>query len=211
MNRPTIGFESHRPERRRRAGTTLYGPGCCCCCCCLHTVGSLLGAVVAPAFGAPGSSPITVPPGAADHVTAPPPETGIKAVESAIQSDRPDPIRLEADEDQPSILYAGGSGVTAVSLFWVFLCFLSVACVVWVTLVAGGRDACGGAVLLLALTMPGLQLGSIVLVAIVMSFWTRPDRGFQFGQLGRITLGTFVGTVAGILLMLLIGFLMSLK
>ena len=210
MNRPTIGFESHRPERRRRAGTTLYGPGCCCCCCCLHTVGSLLGAVVAPAFGSPGSSPITIPPGVADHVTSPPPETGIKAVESAIQSERPEPIRLEADEDRPSILYAGGSGVTAVSLFWMILFALSVICSVWLA-VAGGSDSCGGALLVLAMTMPAFQLGSIVLVAIVLCFWTRPDRGHQFSQLGRVTLGTFVGTVAGILLMILIGVLMSLK
>ena len=210
MKRPTIGFESHQPERRRRAGTTLYGPGCCCCCCCLHSVGSLLGAVVAPAFGAPASSPITIPPGVADRVTSPPPETGIKAVESAIQSDRPAPIRLEADEDRPSVLYAGGSGVTAVSLFWMILFAISVVCGIWFTSVGGG-DSCGGALLILAMTMPAVQLASIVLVAIVLSFWTRPDRGYQFSQLGRVTLGTVVGTVAGVLLMILIGVLMSLK
>ena len=54
-----IAIEKHRPERRRRAVTTFNcGCSCCCCCCCLHTLGSLVGAAVAPAIGS--GKPITM-------------------------------------------------------------------------------------------------------------------------------------------------------
>src|SRR4051812_49179151 len=44
---------SHPPGRRRRhSAPAQAGPGCCCCCCCcLHTVGSVVGAIVGPKFG----------------------------------------------------------------------------------------------------------------------------------------------------------------
>src|SRR5260370_42138891 len=46
---PTI--ECHPPERRRRTGIRMCHGCCCCCCCCLHTVGGILGAVIAPKLG----------------------------------------------------------------------------------------------------------------------------------------------------------------
>src|ERR1022692_233243 len=49
-----ISVVAHAPERRRhRTGVPAQaGPGCCCCCCCcLHSVGSLIGAAVAPNLG----------------------------------------------------------------------------------------------------------------------------------------------------------------
>jgi hypothetical protein len=59
MNDPdAIRFESHPPERRRRSTETLMCGCCCCCCCCLHTVGGLIGAAVAPAFGKGSRMPV---------------------------------------------------------------------------------------------------------------------------------------------------------
>lgn len=53
-----VQLERHPPERRRRPVMTLNaGCTCCCCCCCLHTVGSLLGAAIAPALRSKGEMP----------------------------------------------------------------------------------------------------------------------------------------------------------
>src|SRR5262245_37793029 len=47
-----IRFEAHPPERKRRPQSVVVACGCCCCCCCcLHTLGGVIGAAVAPAFG----------------------------------------------------------------------------------------------------------------------------------------------------------------
>jgi len=55
---PEFQLESHPPERRRRSTETLMCGCCCCCCCCLHTVGGIIGAAVAPAFGKKSRLPI---------------------------------------------------------------------------------------------------------------------------------------------------------
>jgi hypothetical protein len=46
-----VQIHKHEPERRRAAATTLHCGCTCCCCCCLHTIGSLIGASVAPTIG----------------------------------------------------------------------------------------------------------------------------------------------------------------
>jgi hypothetical protein len=210
MNRPPVNFESHLPERRRRAGTTLYGPGCCCtCCCCLHTVGGLIGAAIASASGRFDPVP-PFPYLESDPERAPtlPPVTGVKTVESAIQSSRPAPIRLEEDEDNLSVSQPGRAGISAAALFWQVLLGLSIVVLI-LGVVMGGRDACAGGLLILALTLPAVQLASALVVAIVLLFSRRIDRDYQFRLLGKITGGTMLGTVTGVLLMILIGFLMS--
>jgi hypothetical protein len=57
-NAPVI-ITKNAPERRRRAVTTLCGCTCCTCCCCLHTLGSLIGAAVAPTITRGAPMPIT--------------------------------------------------------------------------------------------------------------------------------------------------------
>src|SRR4051794_15551797 len=44
-----IVMVAHAPERRRRGVVPAQAGGCCCCCCCccLHTVGGLVGALIA--------------------------------------------------------------------------------------------------------------------------------------------------------------------
>ncbi len=56
MSPPPLQMEAHAPERRKRRGAVTASCGCCCCCCCLHAIGGLIGAAVAPVFGA-GAAP----------------------------------------------------------------------------------------------------------------------------------------------------------
>ena len=51
MSPSPVVIQKHTPERRRRAVTTLNCGCSCCCCCCLHTMGSLVGAAIAPTIG----------------------------------------------------------------------------------------------------------------------------------------------------------------
>ena len=209
MKRHPISFESHQPERRRKGSTTLYGPGCCCCCCCLHSVGGLIGAAIASASGRFDPVP-PFPSIRTDPERAPtlPPVTGVKTVESAIQSSRPLPIHLEEDEDNLSVSHPAGGRIPAATLFWLVLLGLSVAVLILVA-VMGGRNAGGGALLILALTLPAVQLASAFVVAVVLGFSRRIDRDYQLSRVGHIAGGTMLGTVTGVLLMILIGFLVS--
>jgi hypothetical protein len=49
---PKIEIVAHPPERRCRATTLAAAGCCCCCCCCLHSVGSVVGALIGGAKGA---------------------------------------------------------------------------------------------------------------------------------------------------------------
>lgn len=54
-----IQIDRHQPERRRPPVTTLHCGCTCCCCCCLHTVGSIVGAAVAPTMGTGAPTTLT--------------------------------------------------------------------------------------------------------------------------------------------------------
>jgi hypothetical protein len=42
-----VEMTTHPPERGRARGSVVLPSGCCCCCCCcLHSLGSLVGAIV---------------------------------------------------------------------------------------------------------------------------------------------------------------------
>jgi hypothetical protein len=206
MNRPPVNFESHLPERRRQGSTTLYaGCCCCCCCCCLHTVGGLIGAAIAPSIGS-GRPPSLFHYDEEEASLAPtlPPTTGVKTIESAIQSGHPRPtVRIGEDEDRPSVNHPAGNGISAVALFWWLLLGLSIVGLIWGGS-QGGSDAIGVTLVILALTLPAVQLGSAILVLLLLLFSPRLDRSYQLKQLGKITLGTIVGTVAGGLFMYVI-------
>jgi len=143
-----------------------------------------------------------------EHAPTSAPLTGVKTVESAIQSSVPVPIRLEEDEDNLSVIRSGRGGVSAAVLFWWTLLVLSVVVSILVVVMAGG-DACGGALLVLALTLPAVQLASALMVAVGLLLSRRIDRDAQLGRLGHIVGGTMIGTLTGVVLMILIGFVMS--
>jgi hypothetical protein len=216
MKRHPVSFESHQAERRRRGSLTLGSNTCCCCCCCLHSVGALIGAAVAPSIGS-GRPPSLLYYDEEEASLAPtlPPATGVKTVESAIQAGHPRPtVRLEGDEDRPSMSLPAGNRGSAVALFWWLLVALSVVGLLWgVQTGIGGpggwKTGVGIALLILALTLPAVQLGSAFLVLFVLLFSRRIDRPYRLKQLGKITLGTILGTLAGVLLMYLIYVLMK--
>jgi hypothetical protein len=168
-----IRIECHPPERRRRTETLMCGC-CCCCCCCLHTVGGLIGAGIAPAFGRKNRMPILYY------------------------------YDEEFDVALPSIQK---TGVSAVKVFWL----ISLICAILgalIGLVEGAEGFVVGLVIL-ALVYPAVQLGSAMLVAFWLAVSSRDDKRYQFKQLGKITLGLFLGTVAGILTMVVIGVMLS--
>jgi hypothetical protein len=167
-------LESHPPERRRRSTETLMCGCCCCCCCCLHTVGGIIGAAVAPAFGKNSRLPL--------HYY----------------------YDEEFDIAVPDI---GKTGVSAVKVFW--LISLVLALVGAMLGCAVGREGIIIGLIILALVYPGVQLGSGIIVLIWLALSVRHDKSFQLKQTGKIILGLFVGTAAGIMAMVAIGVLFS--
>ena len=76
--------------------------------------------------------------------------------------------------------------------------------------IAGDRgEAVVVGLVMLALTFPGVQLAAAVVCAIWLGLSSRHDKPHQFKQLGKITLGLVLGTIAGILAMVAIGVMMS--
>ena len=67
----------------------------------------------------------------------------------------------------------------------------------------------GGTALVIAMCFPGLQLVSAFLTLILFACWPRPDKSRQLKQLAKITGGVVAGTIAGILLMIGIGYAME--
>ena len=202
MNRPTVGFESHPPERRHRASTTLYGGTTCCCCCCLHSIGGIIGAAFASAGSIEASRPFPL----FENGRAPtlPPATGVRTVETSIQAGRPALVLLEPDEDRAPVASPAGNGVSACTLFWWLIPVVSLAVPIFGA-ATGDRDFCASSLIMVALCLPAVQFASAFIVAVVLCFSSRPDRAYQFGRLGRIVIGTFVGSAVGVLVMVLIG------
>ena len=67
----------------------------------------------------------------------------------------------------------------------------------------------GSSLVLLLLVFPALQLVCAIIVGIGFACTSRPDKWFQLKQLGKLTLGLFLGTVAGIVAMVVIGVILS--
>jgi len=94
---------------------------------------------------------------------------------------------------------------TAVSIYWISLCVL--------TLITGlffVSDQ-GAMILVLLLCIPGIQLGASVISLIGVLVKGGPDMSPGLAAIGKITLWTFLGTVAGILIMILIGVVMGMR
>ena len=66
-----------------------------------------------------------------------------------------------------------------------------------------------GTTLVIVICFPGLQLVSAFLTLILFACWPRPDKSRQLKQLAKITGGVVAGTIAGILLMIGIGYAME--
>ena len=159
-----VQIEQHQAERRRRAVTTMYGCGCscCCCCCCLHSLGSLIGAAIAPTAGT--GAPMTLT----------------------------DYYDDEAGDLVPDVRKPG---ISAVAVHWWIVAALCAAS--FVVPISG--ESIGLAVCVFA--FPALQLASVFVTLVIIAVWPRPDKMYQLRQLGKITLGMILGTLAGLLVM----------
>jgi hypothetical protein len=171
----TLTIECHAPERRRRTEIRMCHGSCCCCCCCLHTVGGIIGAGVAPSFGANNRMPLNY---------------------------------YYDEEDNISVRDIAKTRVSAVKVFWL----LSLAATILGTLIGstqGGSGFIVGLVIVL-LVFPAIQLVCAIITLIWLSSTSRPDKPFQLWQVGKITLGLFLGTLGGIAAMGGIALIISL-
>jgi hypothetical protein len=170
-----IRVTAHPPERARRGAPVILPCGCCCCCCCcLHTVGGLVGGVV-------GSV------------------AQIRPHPKPIDPDFPfrcDELEEEAPVVPPSLLY------------WLLLSFLIAVTAVWYYLSSSGRGVPFGGnpselligLFVAVLILPGLQLGASVLAVLSIALFYG-EKATPLLRVGKITLWSFVGALAGMLIM----------
>jgi len=177
---PPLKLTKHPPERRRPSGSVVLPCGCCCCCCCcLHTLGGVLGAAIAPSFGSTRNNF---------------PTRYRLLVEEYEFEDDAEPFAAAA------LPIRKPRAVSGVALYWwIVLGFVGLAMLYGAA--AGSGGSVGVAVLGLALGLPVLQILASFLAALVLVATTRDDKKYQLVQVGKITLGTVLGTVAGILAM----------
>jgi hypothetical protein len=203
---PTI--ECHQPERRRRTEIRMCHGSCCCCCCCLHTVGGIVGAVIAPKLGGRSTawSHLSLIEDWDEEDFQPGPAPGAAADWEAITEKAPTalPRPVLSSSAMPTIASAG---VSAVSVFWLLTLAASILAALIGAAQGGGGFIVGLVILLLV--FPAVQLTCAIIVGVGFACTSRPDKWFQLKQLGKLTLGLFLGTVAGILAMVVIGVIMS--
>jgi hypothetical protein len=94
-----------------------------------------------------------------------------------------------------------------VSFFWLVL--LALGMLAWAILEGVEHDH-KFTIWAFLLFLPGLQLIAAILVALILAVSHRPDKGYQFHQLGKIVVGTLVGTLIGGVLTV-VSFIMIVK
>jgi hypothetical protein len=162
---------------------------CCCCCCCLHTVGSIIGAAIAPAFG---------------KNKGPSEPRYRHLVEEYDFSDyNPTGITNQPSEAPETPNVRKPTGTSGVAIYWYAMLALLVIVLIYgvVSSINGASDGVGGVILGLALGLPGLQLLASLIACLILVASVREDRNFQIIQVGKITLGCVLGTGVGLLIM----------
>jgi hypothetical protein len=167
-----IVLTSHPPERDRRFRRQPAQAGGCCCCCCCCCCLHSVGGLLGAALGA---SMFARPDEVEDHE---PPRPTLD------EDDRDEPSPRRTPREEGSL-----SGVT---VFWL-------ATLVGCILCAAGS---GEGILILALGLPAIEFGAVILALLVVGFARLPDSGYQMRRVGGIALGAFLGTLIGILVML---------
>src|SRR5262245_61862210 len=158
---PTVRVIAHPPERGpRRPGPPLQAGACCCCCCCccLHSIGGIVGAVVAPHVGGrtrPGPY-LPPPPYRDDHEGlrpwSPPPREAVTAEDPLAPAQ---PLPPLGPAEGPPRVALPGSGPSAVSLFWwVLLALVLFGCLLGGAYAGPQGPLIAGVIILLVL--PGL-------------------------------------------------------
>lgn len=110
----------------------------------------------------------------------------------------------ELDAEVPAIQTPG---ISAVRLYWILsLAFALIGALLGVL---GGGEGFVIGLVILAMVYPAVQLAGVIVTLIVLAASNRPDKSRQLWQLGKITLGLFVGTAAGIMAMVAIGVMLG--
>lgn len=159
------------PPERARGGGSVVLPCGCCCCCCCLHT---IGGLVGGIVGSV--------------------QAVAKAPRRVQDPDFPFPYRLDEFEEEGTF----PAGI----LYWLLVSLLMAAVAVRYFLAEGSRDPNDLLIGLLIglMVLPGLQLGASVLAfAAVGLFYA--DKRPAFARVGKITLWSFVGTLAGIALM----------
>ena len=145
----------------------------------------------------------------------PPPASG-----SASPKDAP------VDIGKPGAAPGFASGPSAVKVFWISTLICTVLTMVlltfwsvWNPFIGGRRgarrasddmvEALATGLCFLILGFPVVQLASAFVTLLFLSAKSGSDSSFQLRRLGKITLGVIVGAVAGVLAMVIIGFVLS--
>src|SRR5262249_21424743 len=146
---------------------------CCCCCCCLHTLGGLIGAV--------SGSVSTIVPRREQFYTE--------------DEDSPFPFRRDIVLDEGPI-------IPATLLYWMLVSFLiALTCAVTYIKQGGTNPSDLLAGLFIAfMILPALQLGASLLSCAAIGLFY-PAKSVPLVRIGRITLWSFVGSGAGLLVM----------
>ena len=136
---------AHPPERRRqRSGAPAQAGQCCCCCCCLHTLGGLIGALVAPAT--------------------------VMARPSAPRTQEEDDYGERESDGSNVGTIPGKAGISAAAVFWwsTLILILIVLGVSGLRRLNGNQEAILVALFALALLLPGLQLVAVIPPALLL-------------------------------------------
>jgi hypothetical protein len=170
-----IDLHAHPPERRPPRTVTLPCGSCCCCCCCLHTIGGLAGAAICSFLPTRGGARPYSPP---DYY---------------------------ADTASPQAPPRPRSVISAAALYWII--FVVLMQLVFVVSCVGfghgftGPDSLsgvGGALLILAIFLPAVQLVASLLAMIAAAATDWSNAAARLWTIGKITLGTLLGTGVGI-------------
>jgi hypothetical protein len=174
---PIVTFRAHPPERRLRSLARGHIAGCCCCCCCcccLHSLGSITGAIVGSFYPPPA-------PGETESPTA----------------------KLRDDElDGPA--RAVPAGPPGTSNYWLSTLAVTAGAAL-VSLLVYGLGSLPGVLAGLVVFLPLVQLGGSLLCALVIAVHPQLSRrAGAWERLGWITLGSVVGCVIGIVVMVVL-------
>jgi hypothetical protein len=166
-----VRVEAHPPERLRRARTVTLPCACCSCCCCCLHT---VGGLIGGVVGS-----VTVLP----------------ARTRPVDPDFPFPYRRDELDEEAPVVPAG-------LLYWMLVSLLMVLTAGWFYVDQGARNPQDLLVGLLVgiFVLPALQLGASLLTVIAVAVVYR-DKANAFRRVGHITLWSFVGTLAGLLLM----------
>jgi hypothetical protein len=185
---PRFQFTSHPPERGRSetSDPSCSGACCCCCCCCLHTLGGLIGALTY-------------------SLNATAQHKALNQEELDFDDDSNEMEALSGGQKK----FGSNSGISVNAIYWLSLLALTV-CGLVLGLLLGMQNNNGaalnnsliGTACVIVMVLPGVQFLALgVSLLVVAHGGGRGEYQAKARQLGRITLGTTIGTVVGLCIM----------